>query len=788
MKRNRGILWDILCIGTGMGCIIIVVMTSRLVFTLEGDNCAQTYALFAKGARVLQSGEISLWNPHLWGGFPNMGNFITESCYPVNWVLCNLFYNKESNLVSYAIVPCNLILHLSIYFAGMYFLLKKIGFSRLNSFSVGVTSTLCCSLFSYMYWLVYIDGFCWLPFILLCAIVMFEAEPDRKLIYSVILGVLFATEASVSVSLMLVISVFIFGILFITYLFGNGRDCIASNVKYSILSGVLGILLVAPLILSSLTFMQYMVRYVPDMGYVTWGTRLPIEEYTKHVCEPYEIWQMLDFHNNANAELPEISRLSVSAFILLFCIVGFFSREKKNIRLYYLSFFGFWVCLSACFGIIFPAAFYYIPGLNQMREAIMYGILVNMFASILAAYGFHSTEQIVLRKVAIKEEYWCKVFLATALTALVVYNILTGNVMCILFAVLAVCFLVPLALKRDGCRRGSFYLCTLLFAGLCVKDVHGAMNIFTYTERQAVKIVEETCKNTRGLVEYIEGLDPKDTYYRMTGWGYTSVYPENMASILGFYDVKGYLNPSLEASINIHTMLPLDKKAQLQNIKYYLVSARDDQDVINSFEQDADYRKVGEVTEIYSDWDGTARGTVYIYQPEKHLGDAWVVSDMIWNDSLSEKEILQGIAGDVFDIGTTAVVEQCRLTERERALLDEADVEGTESSVLCSLVTDNRIVYEVNSGGNGILVTTEIYYPGWEVYVNWEKETLLQVDGTNRGAVVPEGNSRVEFRYRPAEIRIGMALQAVGGIACLLMICSTKHTERIRKRKQQRFD
>lgn len=104
MVKRKRVLLDIFSIGVGIGCIILVVMKSRLVMTLEGDNCAQTYALFVDVAKALHSGEISLWNPYLWGGFPNAGHSLTQSCYPVNWILCNLFYNPETELVSYAVM------------------------------------------------------------------------------------------------------------------------------------------------------------------------------------------------------------------------------------------------------------------------------------------------------------------------------------------------------------------------------------------------------------------------------------------------------------------------------------------------------------------------------------------------------------------------------------------------------------------------------------------------------------------------------------------------------------
>lgn len=767
-KNRKGLLEDVLAVIIGIGVIIFTVLLTKSVRTLDGDNCPQTYALFVDVARAIHNKELSLWLPYLWGGVPNIGNFITEAFYPINWILCSLFYDSTTELVSYAIIPWNLIIHCSIYFIGLYSLVKKIGFSRLNAFATSMTSTLCCAIFFYRVWIVYLDGFCYLPLIILFATMLYDAE--NKLPYSLILSALFAIEASISMSLMLVLSVFIFGMLFIAYLFGNKRTNILYNLGYSVLTGILAILLVAPLLFSTLTFTSNMVRYVPDVGFVGWGVKIPISEYTKYRYRWPDFLHMIQFTNS------DIG-ISISAFVLLFCIIGFFCKKKSYKRLWYVSLIGITICGMASFGIVFPVAFYYVPGLNQLREAYMYGILLNLFASILASWGFNSVEKIILEKVKLKEQFRFIIPCGIILFCLFCYNALSKNITCILFIVLTVILIMLVLIRPAKLRRLSFCVCTLLFVGLCGKDLFQTINVYMYTELEAIKQVETICENTRELVEYIDGIDPPDEYYRMTAWGSLPVIPTNMSSVLGYYDVVSYLNPTLVSGIDLHLRLPLEQRAQLQNIKYFLVNAEDEL-IIDMFNS-PNYIKAGEINHVFTDYSGINEGTVYIYQALCNLGDAWISFDPDWNNSNTRQEVLDLIAVNAVDVYKTAIIDECPITETEHKDLYEINPYAEKSSVICRNVSNNSLIYDVDSESSGILVTTELYYPGWQVFVNGEQRTLLKVDGTNRGVIVPSGTSTVEFRFRPVGYQAGITLQ-------FLAIATVVFTEirHYRKRKK----
>lgn len=72
---------------------------------------------------------------------------------------------------------------------------------------------------------------------------------------------------------------------------------------------------------------------------------------------------------------------------------------------------------------------------------------------------------------------------------------------------------------------------------------------------------------------------------------------------------------------------------------------------------------------------------------------------------------------------------------------------------------------DVKTGKAGLMVLSEIYYPGWRARVNGKPAAIYQVDGALRGIPVPQGSSRIELEYAPVSFYVG------GSITLLTFIC-----------------
>ena len=83
-----------------------------------------------------------------------------------------------------------------------------------------------------------------------------------------------------------------------------------------------------------------------------------------------------------------------------------------------------------------------------------------------------------------------------------------------------------------------------------------------------------------------------------------------------------------------------------------------------------------------------------------------------------------------------------------------------------------RVVVDATARRPAELVLTDLHYPGWKVTVDGEPAALHRVDYLLRGATLPAGRHRVEFRYQPASFRIGwiVSLLALAGLIATLAV------------------
>ena len=82
---------------------------------------------------------------------------------------------------------------------------------------------------------------------------------------------------------------------------------------------------------------------------------------------------------------------------------------------------------------------------------------------------------------------------------------------------------------------------------------------------------------------------------------------------------------------------------------------------------------------------------------------------------------------------------------------------------------NNRIVLEAETAENGLLVVSEIFFPGWRATVDGEETEVFRADYSLRGLFVPAGTHVVELNYAPSSfargslITLGALLLCAGG-------------------------
>jgi hypothetical protein len=80
------------------------------------------------------------------------------------------------------------------------------------------------------------------------------------------------------------------------------------------------------------------------------------------------------------------------------------------------------------------------------------------------------------------------------------------------------------------------------------------------------------------------------------------------------------------------------------------------------------------------------------------------------------------------------------------------------------------VVIDASLSRPGFLLLLDTYFPGWSATVNGKPAPILRADYNFRAVSLPAGEWTVRFSYRPASLRLGMCLCALGllalGAAC----------------------
>jgi len=87
-----------------------------------------------------------------------------------------------------------------------------------------------------------------------------------------------------------------------------------------------------------------------------------------------------------------------------------------------------------------------------------------------------------------------------------------------------------------------------------------------------------------------------------------------------------------------------------------------------------------------------------------------------------------------------------------------------------TLYEPDRLRLKVRAAGDAVLVLSELHYPGWKATVDGRPVEILRANYAMRAVSVPAGEHEVEFLYRPASFRNGLAVSGIGLIACIALV------------------
>lgn len=151
------------------------------------------------------------------------------------------------------------------------------------------------------------------------------------------------------------------------------------------------------------------------------------------------------------------------------------------------------------------------------------------------------------------------------------------------------------------------------------------------------------------------------------------------------------------------------------------------------------------------------------------FGNAWFVEQVDYVGNANEEIEAVGTVDPL----TTAIVD---VKFREKLGGVESAYKDSLSSIELVSYKPNELVYETSTPKDGFVVFSEIYYPGWQAYLDGKEVEHGRANYIFRAMNVPAGQHKIEFKFDPRSLHVtegvafaGMAVLVVGVIVAVVI-------------------
>ena len=152
--------------------------------------------------------------------------------------------------------------------------------------------------------------------------------------------------------------------------------------------------------------------------------------------------------------------------------------------------------------------------------------------------------------------------------------------------------------------------------------------------------------------------------------------------------------------------------------------------------------------------------TVPVQNPYTY-GNAWFVDKLQYVQNANE---------ELLGVGKIDLRHEAVADAKFKAQLGDAVIQDTASVVKITSYEPNELKYDVNSGKGGVIVFSEIYYPGWTATVDGEPVELGRVNYILRALNVKPGKHEVVLSFFPKSLDTTESIAYTAYVVLLLAI------------------
>lgn len=744
-KENvRKQLFDFLSIaGLLFLCIVYIFASKRFGDSLTGDYGDGAYSVLTHTFRSFAERKLSLWLPNLWGGLPAVGNTLVQNLNPLHW-LAVLLNGNNVDFFALGIAEC---LHIYVLAIGLFLFLRITKFSRLISFITVIVLLFSAEMLKQEHWIYIFTGFAWFPLIIDALLMLKERRQWR---YVVAGGICIGVSGLANQAQSLLINILIVFCFFWALIFEKktNRHEIIFLTKQFIVLGAIGFSICAPALLPSIEYTHNAVRFIPYEGFLSSDKKMSLQNFNRYAVAVESLSGFIQYPFQSSS-----GYWNIGAFPFLgslFISIGIFVKKQDlYVKRLCTGIAIFSVLYSV--GFLLPILFYYVPYFNAIREPFLYlPYLILPFAYFFAVgmkfvFSANSKEiQSGVHKPALLICLLLLIFLSCFLPhnlriPFQKYNIIIAFLCA---STIGAHFLI----KRGLFVGGGWY--ALLFMTVLAQM---GMNFRAMQFNRSIVPVAKTEKNVEDLVRRIDSvkLSKEHTSRHMLWSSEGQLYPSNIMVNIGGLDSFAYFNPIPRWNY-ISRSLNFKIQAALKNTEFWHTNI-DPESIQYKQMEESGFASLG-IEHGYCDLGDSRRQSSVVTWQAKTLGNGWFVynTESVADSSSLTNDVIISSLNSREDYDKFAFVNGCN---------DFVNLAETcANAVTLKKYNSDCLAFNVFTETEGIFVTAETWYPGWSVYIDGKKSSVLQVNYILRGVKCPAGEHIIEFKFMPVSFVVGCIL------------------------------
>jgi len=248
-------------------------------------------------------------------------------------------------------------------------------------------------------------------------------------------------------------------------------------------------------------------------------------------------------------------------------------------------------------------------------------------------------------------------------------------------------------------------------------------------------------------------IPPPGILYRYMWMDYRTkiLLVNNRALVAGIQDIQGY-NP-LQLSSYDSFFGVINGQSQEYRSTYVLQRGLSSPllDLLNA-RYVITLRSLGPNFPEYESLEKTSRlvyedSTIRIWERQTALPRAWIVHS--WQNAPYE-EVLHILANNALDFRKIALVEGLESHIQ--------DINPSDDAVTIDHYSQSRITLTTKSHLPGMLILSEVYYPDWRAYLDGKPVNIYCAYGLLRAVTIPAGEHKIEFRYESKSLEYGLII------------------------------